>query len=176
MKTTMKAMASLMLITAALLIVGCKKEKMAEVETSQVTNATSSTATAGGMVTSDGNSAVVERGVCWGRESNPDISVNHLSAGAGIGSFTCEITGLASATTYYVRAYALNNVGISYGSQVAFTTLSSGGGGGNGGGNGGDDGGDNGGGDDGGQTVAPTGAINGLFSVSANKQVYFLAR
>lgn len=173
MKTTMKAMASLMLITAALLIVGCKKEKMAEVETSQVTNATSSTATAGGMVTSDGNSAVVERGVCWGRESNPDISVNHLSAGAGIGSFTCEITGLASATTYYVRAYALNNVGISYGSQVAFTTLSSGGGGGNGGGNGGDDGGDNGGGDDGGQTVAPTGAINGLFSVSANKQVYF---
>lgn len=149
-----------MLIIVALMIVGCKKEKKAEVETSQVTSVTSSKATAGGIVTSDGNSSVIERGVCWGRESNPDISVNHLVAGAGIGSFTCEITGLEPATTYYVRAYALNNVGVSYGSKVSFTTLSSGGGGGNGG-------------DDGGQTVVPTGAIKGLFSVSANKQVYF---
>ena len=42
--------------------------------------------------------------------------------GSGSGSFTSNITGLVSGTTYYVRAYATNSVGTSYGNQVTFTT------------------------------------------------------
>lgn len=134
MNRTLKVLAAIMLITATLFAVGCKKEKKAEVETSQVTNLTSSSATAGGVVTSDGGSSVVERGVCWSKSSMPTVGDNHLTSGTGVGSFTCDITGLEAATTYYVRAYAINNVGIGYGSQSTFTTLTSGGNGGGGGG------------------------------------------
>ena len=73
MNRTLKAMTAILLITVALFAVGCKKEKKAEVETSQVTNLTSSSATAGGIVTSDGGSSVVERGVCWGKSSMPTV-------------------------------------------------------------------------------------------------------
>ena len=130
MNRTLKAITAILLITAALFAVGCKKEKKAEVETSQVTNLTSSSATAGGIVTSDGGSSVVERGVCWGKSSMPTVGDNHLTSGTGVGSFTCVITGLEAATTYYVRAYAINNVGIGYGGQSSFTTLTGSGGGG----------------------------------------------
>ena len=133
MNRTLKAITAVMLITAALFAVGCKKEKKAEVETSQVTNLTNSSATAGGIVTSDGGSTVVERGVCWSKASMPTVGDNHLTSGTGVGSFTCDITGLEPATVYYVRAYAINNAGIGYGSQASFTTLASGGNGGSGG-------------------------------------------
>ena len=140
MNKIVKALVAIMLITAALFAVGCKKEKKAEVETSAVTNISSSSATAGGVITYDGNSSVVERGVCWSKASNPSVSDSHLSSGTGVGSFTVVITGLEAATTYYVRAYAINNAGISYGSSASFTTLTGSGGGGNGGGGNGDGG------------------------------------
>ena len=146
MNKTVKALVAIMLITAALFAVGCKKERKAEVETSAVTNISSSSATAGGVITYDGNSSVVERGVCWSKASNPSVSDSHLSSGTGVGSFTVVITGLEAATTYYVRAYAINNAGISYGSSASFPTLTGSGGGGNGGG--GNGGGGNGGGGD----------------------------
>jgi len=41
----------------------------------------------------------------------------------GAGAFTDEITGLSAGTLYYVRAYAYNSVGYSYGAEVSFTTL-----------------------------------------------------
>ncbi|MBN1446444.1 MAG: fibrobacter succinogenes major paralogous domain-containing protein, partial [Bacteroidetes bacterium] len=40
--------------------------------------------------------------------------------GAGTGSFTSNITGLAENTTYYVRAYATNGIGTGYGNEVSF--------------------------------------------------------
>lgn len=127
MKKVMKAVAALMLMTIVVYATGCKKEQLAEVTTSPVTNVTSSTATAGGIVVSGGNGTILERGVCWGESPNPTIYCCVETAGAGIGSFTCEMTGLKSRTTYYVRAYVLNNVGISYGSEINFRTLDGGG-------------------------------------------------
>jgi uncharacterized protein (TIGR02145 family) len=40
----------------------------------------------------------------------------------GTGTFTSNITGLTQATTYFVRAYATNIAGTSYGEQLSFTT------------------------------------------------------
>ena len=170
MNKVMKAVAALMLMTAVVCAAGCSKapdeqpvehqeQQKAKVETSQVTNITSIMATAGGMVVSDGNCTVYERGVCW-KEMGEEPTINdyHMPAGSGIGSFSCEITGLEPRTNYYVRAYALNDEGISYGSKVWFMTTENGGG--NGGGN-------NGGG-------MPEGAINGKFTINAQgDQVYF---
>ena len=39
------------------------------------------------------------------------------------GSFISNITELTANTTYYVRAYAINSTGTSYGSELNFTTL-----------------------------------------------------
>jgi hypothetical protein len=45
-----------------------------------------------------------------------------VASGNGTGAFVASLTGLAPATLYYVRAYATNSVGTSYGAQVSFTT------------------------------------------------------
>lgn len=117
------------------------------VTTNNVTDITSTSATCGGNVTSAGNGTVTARGVCWSTSSNPTITGSHTTNGSGTGSFTSSITGLNANTTYYVRAYATNEAGTAYGSQKVFTTSSG--------------------------ITAPTGAINGLFSVSATQQVWF---
>lgn len=93
------------------------------VTTSQVTNITQTSATGGGNVMSDGGATVTERGICWGTSHNPTTSGSHASNGTGTGSYTVNMTGLTPGTQYYVRAYAINNQGTSYGNEVAFTTL-----------------------------------------------------
>ena len=93
------------------------------VTTTAVTNITSTTATSGGNVTSDGGAIVTGRGVCWSTSANPTISGSHTTDGSGLGAFVSNITGLTGGTLYYVRAYATNSVGTSYGNQLSFTTL-----------------------------------------------------
>ena len=93
------------------------------VTTTEVTNITVSSATCGGNVTSDGNGTVTARGICWSTSPNPTIADNKTTDGSGIGSFTSSLSNLASQTTYYVRAYATNEKGTSYGEQKSFTTI-----------------------------------------------------
>jgi hypothetical protein len=78
--------------------------------------------TTGGTVTSDGGSAVTQRGICWSTNQNPTITDNVTNDGTGIGSFTSSLTNLTASTTYYIRAYAINGVGTAYGNQISFTT------------------------------------------------------
>ena len=92
--------------------------------TAQVTNITQTTATGGGMVTSDGGSSTTVRGICWSTSHYPTTSNSHANSGTGTGSFTVNMTGLTSNTTYYVRAYAINSAGTTYGMVVSFTTES----------------------------------------------------
>ncbi len=98
-------------------------ESMPVVTTNEVTNITQTTATSGGNVTSDGNAAVTARGVCWSTSQNPTIDDNKTVDGNGTGNFTSNITGLTANTTYYVRAYATNENGTSYGEEKSFTTM-----------------------------------------------------
>ncbi len=80
-------------------------------------------AVGGGNVTSDGGSPVTARGVCWNTAPNPTIGNNRTINGSGTGSFTSNLTGLTPNTLYYVRAYAVNSLGIAYGTySVSFTT------------------------------------------------------
>ena len=92
------------------------------VTTTDVTSITSNSAVTGGNVTADGGANVTARGVCYGTSQNPTISGQHTSDGNGTGAFTSTLTGLTANTTYYVRAYATNSEGTSYGSQKTFTT------------------------------------------------------
>jgi uncharacterized protein (TIGR02145 family) len=91
--------------------------------TNSVRDVTSTTATSGGNITSDGGSGVTARGVVWNTSTNPTISLpTKTSNGSGIGAFNAGITGLAPNITYYVRAYATNSAGTGYGNEVTFTT------------------------------------------------------
>lgn len=120
----------IILTLPVLLTVGCKKEVpivLPTLTTSTVSNITTTDATCGGNVTTDGGAAVTARGVCWNTTQNPTLSMTKANNGStvngsGIGSFTSSITGLSPGTTYYVRAYATNSKGTAYGSQTQFTT------------------------------------------------------
>ena len=90
--------------------------------TTPVTAITSTTASSGGNITSNGGSAITARGVCWNTTTSPTTANNITSNGTGIGSFTSAITGLTAGTIYYVRAYATSSVGTSYGNEISFTT------------------------------------------------------
>jgi hypothetical protein len=65
---------------------------------------------------------VTARGVCWSPSQNPTTSNPKSSNGTGPGAYTSNLVGLTTKTTYYVRAYATNSAGTSYGTQVSFTT------------------------------------------------------
>ena len=99
------------------------QHRLPTVITSAVTEITENFALCGGTVTDEGSNAVTGRGVCWGTSHNPTINDSLTAEGSGIGSFTSNITELESSTTYYVRAYATNNVGTAYGQEIAFTTV-----------------------------------------------------
>ena len=90
--------------------------------TTAVTDITSITAKSGGDVTSNGGTTVTSRGVCWSTSPNPTIADNCTTDGNGMGNYTSNITGLSTATLYYVRAYATNSVGTAYGEEESFTT------------------------------------------------------
>lgn len=92
------------------------------VTTATASNVTDTSATCGGDVTAAGSTSVIARGVCWSISPSPTISNSHTSDGEGTGSFTSNITGLTLNTTYYVRAYATNAAGTSYGEQQTFRT------------------------------------------------------
>ena len=98
---------------------------IASVITSPTGTVTTITAISGGNVLSDGGAEVTARGVCWSTSPNPTLenSIGHTTDGIGVGEFTSELTGLLECTTYYVRAYATNSVGTTYGEQETFNTL-----------------------------------------------------
>ena len=93
------------------------------VTTASVTNILDTVAECGGNVTADGGAAVFSRGVCWSTSPNPTIYNNRTSDGNSTGAFNSTMTGLVAGTTYYVRAYATNSAGTSYGNQQTFVTL-----------------------------------------------------
>jgi len=94
----------------------------ATLTTNVATSVTNITAISGGNITSDGGTPVTARGICWSTSPNPTVTNDSTRNGAGTGAFSSNISGLLGSTTYYVRAYAVNTTGVSYGNQITFTT------------------------------------------------------
>lgn len=76
-----------------------------------------------GNIVSDGGEVVTERGICYGKFPHPTIDSMKVSNEQGTGTFSCNLTNLILNTKYYFRAYAITGAGISYGSELNFTTL-----------------------------------------------------
>lgn len=102
----------------------CKNENLAVLRTHAVYIWTqTSVIGCGGTIINDGNSDIVERGVCWNLATGPTILHNRTSNGTGIGYFSSDLTGLTPNTEYFYRAYATNGVGTAYGNELSFTTM-----------------------------------------------------
>lgn len=93
--------------------------------TSNICSITPISANCSSIVSNDGGTPVTVRGICWSTTTGPTIDlVTKTTDGSGIGSFLSSITGLTLGVTYFVRAYATNNVGTAYGNELVFTTIS----------------------------------------------------
>jgi hypothetical protein len=77
----------------------------------------------GNEVSSDGGSAITERGVVFGTSANPTIDGSRVVVSGTTGTFNANLSGLTMNATYYVRAYATNAAGTAYGAEVSFMTL-----------------------------------------------------
>ena len=77
----------------------------------------------GGSISATGGTPITAVGVCWSTSSGTEsISGEHTTdTVVQSGAFTSSVTGLTTNTTYYLKAYATNNVGTSYGSEISFT-------------------------------------------------------
>jgi hypothetical protein len=119
------------------------------VTTSAATEITTNSAVLNGIITNYDSSLTYGCLFEWGLSETLGNVI--VSESINNGSFSVNLTGLTENTTYYYRAYATidgsGNEGSS-GDLVSFTTSNSNG-------------------------DVPTGAINGLFSVSDTKQIYF---
>ena len=95
---------------------------LATLTTSSVSDVTLNSAVSGGNITSDGGAEITEKGVCWSVNQNPTVDDSKTVDGTGAENFTSNLTGLDPGTDYYVRAYATNSAGTSYGPRIGFST------------------------------------------------------
>ncbi len=110
----------------------CKKDSntpsnpdLATVSTDRVEAITWYSATVVSTVSKEGKSAVTGMGIAYGKNPNPTVVAdkNIPYAGFSVGTFSTVLDDLETGTTYYVRAYATNSSGTSYGNQQTFNTV-----------------------------------------------------
>ncbi len=116
-------------IAATFIYAACTKETAnvklnPKLSTSQVLDVKSDSATVVGFVVASGD-GFTERGVCYNTSPAPTTSNSKITydGNAKTATFNVVISGLAYATTYYARAYAIGASGTIYGEEVTFTTL-----------------------------------------------------
>jgi len=92
------------------------------VETSPPSGITAGSAIVGGTIISDGGANIIDKGIFWSFNPEPEYSGVKLSMGSGPGAFSGELGGLPDKTNVFVKAFATNSAGTGYGQQVQFVT------------------------------------------------------
>ncbi|MDO9254747.1 MAG: FISUMP domain-containing protein [Bacteroidales bacterium] len=102
----------------------CKKEQnLPTVATSQIYNVKNNSVISGGKILDDGNATIIACGLCYGSTSNLTITNEKTTETELIdNTFFSTILNLEAGKTYYLRAYATNRIGTSYGEAVSFQT------------------------------------------------------
>ena len=89
--------------------------------TESVVDVTATSAHCFGSISNDGNSSVKEQGFVYGTMQYPTVDNGRAALPAGSNTFDCVLE-LEPHTTYYIRAYAVNGMGVGYGNQIMITT------------------------------------------------------
>jgi hypothetical protein len=74
-------------------------------------------------VTGNGGCTLTERGVCWSTTKNPTVNNSKFSSGTATGQFYASMSNLSLYTTYYVRSFATNCIGTTYGNELKVQTM-----------------------------------------------------
>lgn len=88
-----------------------------------VTDIGKSRASLSSRLLANGNGTVSDCGFCYSTSPNPTVADMKISYGVTDGKFGKTINDLTENTTYYVRAYAINEIGVGYSEEVSFKTL-----------------------------------------------------
>ena len=92
------------------------------VVTTGITNKTGTEADSGGESITDGGGTISSKGIQWSEFADFNTILGANNEGTGTADFNSTMTGLTSGNTYYVRAYAQNEVGVAYGQVESFQT------------------------------------------------------
>ena len=127
MKNNIKIIAVLALFFA---MYSCKKTDsgtgihvnpaLSTVTTNDATNITHDSAVIGGNITNDGGTLVTEAGICYNTIPGVTIDDNRMKKYTISGNFSMQLKGLSLLTTYYYRAYAINEKGVTLGEEKSF--------------------------------------------------------
>ena len=98
--------------------VRCLKTMTPAVNTSSVAILNLSMALVTGEVISNGGEQIMARGFCFATTSNPTIANDTTVNGNVLGVYSGTLQNLTPSSIYYIRAYATNSLGTSYGNQL----------------------------------------------------------
>jgi len=94
-----------------------------EVTSNSITSYSAFMATLGGTITSDGGGTLTASGIVWDTEINPTLSDNVIQAyQLTEDSFSVVLRNIGGGKVIYVRAFATNETGTSYGANLTLTT------------------------------------------------------
>lgn len=89
-----------------------------------ISNIQTTSATVVCKIESDGNSSISECGFCYSKGAAPTVeSGTKIACDPSSAELGKNITGLEEGTTYHIRAYAKNAMGVAYSKEAEFTTL-----------------------------------------------------
>jgi hypothetical protein len=100
------------------------EKKLAGVTTQDATDITAVTAQLNGTITTAGQPPYTERGFVYATTALPSLEKTIRKITAAVNSnavFSANIEGLDMNIVSYVRAYAVNDIGVAYGNEISFT-------------------------------------------------------
>jgi uncharacterized protein (TIGR02145 family) len=117
----------LLILAITMIQTSCKKldvTRILKIQTGPVSEISYTTSVAEGFVFDVGNEAITQHGHVWAPFENPTLADAKTELGnrPSKGSYVSFLEGLKPGTEYFVRAYAMNASGISYGNQRNFFT------------------------------------------------------
>ena len=120
--------ALIFLFSLVIIIFSCERleiKRITKVSTGSVSGITASSSIVQGNVIEQGEGGIKQHGHCWSETSNPTIIIHKTDLGARntAGTFNSTLIELSPNTQYFVRAYATDNEGTTYGNEISFVTM-----------------------------------------------------
>ena len=127
-KLFFQAKSSYVILACITILFGCQKfepERIIKIQTGTITDLTELSCTVQGAIIDAGEDGIIQYGHCWNTSGGPTVSYlkTELGSKSSPGSFNSILTGLSLNTLYYVRAYAANSFGTTYGDEIEFWTI-----------------------------------------------------
>ena len=97
---------------------------LASLGTLQIADTTDKTILCRFTISNTGGAEITEAGVCYGTDSLPTKdNAKYTKAQVADNKWACQLSGLTPNTKYFLRAYAINKKGVSYGDGLTVLTL-----------------------------------------------------